>query len=97
MVTEQVQNARRQALPRSLADPSQPDRHAQVIAIARAWDVAPGDRRDLPPPWGGGARCFAVTAARGSCGGPNSSWPTNGTGRHGTRAAIDAMLEEVRK
>jgi hypothetical protein len=65
MITEQVRvpGWRGKAQPR--ANSSSPRRLAEVIAIARAWDNAPGDRLDLAPPRGGWVRCFECAAARG--------------------------------
>lgn len=65
MITEQVQAARRRAFADSKNRASPADRIAQIIAVARSWDDAPGDRQDLPPPRGGWARCFEAAASRG--------------------------------
>ena len=64
MVTNQTPVALRTSL--ASQDPAPPsDRLARIIAAARSWDDAAGDRRDLPPPRGGWARCFEAAAARG--------------------------------
>ena len=64
MITKQASRALRTALARQDREPP-PDRLARIIAAARSWDDAAGDRRDLPPPRGGWARCFESAAARG--------------------------------
>ena len=75
MVAQEVQATHRRSLAGSTADPSRPDLLALVIAAARSWDDAPGDRRALPPPRGGWARCFEAAAARGYL--PRSAFDTS--------------------
>lgn len=67
MVIEQAQTIRTRASTRSALPQALPDRVAQIIAIARLWDLDADLRPsgNLPSPRAGWAHCFAAAAERG--------------------------------